>query len=79
MQAAHDPALPPALQSLLATYPLHSVTLPGGASQIGLRQASPVATAAAAVAFVPLHAISRGREKPKGETDGLICSLAICD
>ena len=46
MQTAHDPALPPALQSLLATYPLHSVTLPGGAGQIGLRQASPVVAAA---------------------------------
>ena len=49
MQAAHDPALPPALQSLLAAYPLHGVRLKGGAGQIGLRQASPAAAVTAAV------------------------------
>jgi pimeloyl-ACP methyl ester carboxylesterase len=52
MQTAHDPDLPPALQSLLAAYPLHSVRLPGGAGQIGLRQASPVVVAAAVAAAV---------------------------
>jgi len=61
MQAAHDPALPPALQSLLAAYPLHGVRLPGGAGQIGLRQASPTAAVTAATApplpLVLLHGI----------------------
>lgn len=58
MQAAHDPALPPALQSLLAAHPLHGVRLPGGTAQIGLRQASPAAAAMTAAVTATVTAAS---------------------